>query len=346
MKILVVNNAAPFVRGGAEELADNLVTQLNAARGVTAELLRVPFRWEPAERLIDEILLNRLMRIYGADRMIGLKFPAYLIPHPSKTLWLLHQFRQAYDLYDSGHSHLAGHPQEQELLSIVREADRQCFAEARQIFTNSPVTERRLEYYNATKSTVLYPPLNHRELFLGGDYGNYIFAGGRVSPGKRQQLLVEAMRLVKSGVKLVIAGPPDDAETQHAIERLAGQNGIEGRVELRLGFRDIQEIASLANGALACACLPIDEDSLSYVAMEAFAAAKAVITTRDAGGLLEIVRDGQTGLVTEPTAAGLAEAIDELAGNPTRAKIMGQAAREVLADKKLTWPATIERLLA
>jgi glycosyltransferase involved in cell wall biosynthesis len=346
MKILVVNNAAPFVRGGAEELADHLVRHLNATRGVAAELLRVPFRWEPAERLTDEILLNRLLRIYGADRMIGLKFPAYLIPHPNKTLWLLHQFRQAYDLYDSGHSHLSGHPQEQQHQSVVREADRQCFAESRRIFTNSPVTARRLEFYNSMKATVLYPPLNHPELFLGGEYGNYIFAGGRVSPGKRQHLLIEAMRHVRSGIKLVIAGPPDDVETRVAIERLASEYGVGHKVEFRLGFRDVQEIASLANGALACACLPIDEDSLSYVAMEAFAAAKAVITTRDAGGLLEIVRDGETGLVAEPTAAGLAEAIDTLAGSPDRAKDMGTAARQVLADKKLTWPATIERLLS
>jgi hypothetical protein len=49
MKVLVVNNAAPFVRGGAEELADHLVRELNATKGVEAELMRIPFRWEPAE---------------------------------------------------------------------------------------------------------------------------------------------------------------------------------------------------------------------------------------------------------------------------------------------------------
>ena len=62
MRVLVLNNAAPFIRGGAEELADQLVARLNATSGVEAELLRVPFRYEPAERIIEEILLSQNLR--------------------------------------------------------------------------------------------------------------------------------------------------------------------------------------------------------------------------------------------------------------------------------------------
>ena len=74
--------------------------------GHDAELLRIPFRWDPAERLYDEMLACRMMRLYNVDRVIGLKFPAYLIPHPHKTLWLIHQYRQAYDLAHSPMSNL------------------------------------------------------------------------------------------------------------------------------------------------------------------------------------------------------------------------------------------------
>ena len=101
MRVLVLNNAAPFIRGGAEELADQLVARLNATSGIEAELLRVPFRSEPADRIVEQILLSQSLRLYNVDRVIGLKFPTYLIPHPTKILWLLHQFRQAYDLYES-----------------------------------------------------------------------------------------------------------------------------------------------------------------------------------------------------------------------------------------------------
>ena len=71
MKVLVVNNAAPFIRGGAEELADRLVLELNATKGIEAELLRVPFRWEPAEVIVEQILLNLNLKLYQVDSVIA-----------------------------------------------------------------------------------------------------------------------------------------------------------------------------------------------------------------------------------------------------------------------------------
>lgn len=50
MKVLVVNNMAPFVWGGAEELAAHLVKNLVLA-GHEAQVLRIPFQWEPASRI-------------------------------------------------------------------------------------------------------------------------------------------------------------------------------------------------------------------------------------------------------------------------------------------------------
>ena len=345
MKVLVLNNAAPFIRGGAEELADCLVRRLNGTKGVEAELLRVPFQWEPAERIVDEILLNRNLQLYNVDRTIALKFPAYLIPHPDKTLWLLHQFRQAYDLYESGLSHLCSDGRGAEIARLARKADDQLFATCRRIFTNSPVTQGRLKKFNGFDSAVLYPPLNDPCRFKGGEYGGYIFAGGRVGDGKRQRLLVEAMRYVRSEVRLVVAGPPEDHAAGATLDALVAIHDLRGCVELRLGYRARGEIAALANDALACAYLPIDEDSLGYVTMEAFAAAKAVVTARDAGGLLEIVRDEETGFVVDPEPQAIAAAFDRLAGDRRRTAAMGRAAKELLDSKGITWERTIARLL-
>ena len=44
------------------------------------------------------------------DRVIALKFPAYLVPHRQKVLWILHQYRQAYDLWDAGKSNIPDTP--------------------------------------------------------------------------------------------------------------------------------------------------------------------------------------------------------------------------------------------
>jgi glycosyltransferase involved in cell wall biosynthesis len=193
--------------------------------------------------------------------------------------------------------------------------------------------------FNGFSSTVLDP-----ERFRGGEYGSYVFAGGRVGAGKRQHLLVEAMGMVKSGTKLVVAGPLEDDEYGRKLRGLIDQYGLSSRVELKLGFHGRDEIANFVNGALACAYIPVDEDSMGYVTMEAFCAAKAVLTVRDSGGVLELVRDGATGVVADPDPNSIAAGLDRLA-DARAAREVGLAARAFLATKSLSWERTIERLL-
>ena len=147
MKILIVNNMAPFLWGGAEELAKHLQNNFSLA-GHSAEILRIPFQWEPAARIPSQMLMVRAFELDNVDHVIALKFPAYLIRHPRKTLWLLHQFRQAYDLYESGHTNLPPGQSGLELKSVILNADNEIFAECRKIFTNSEVTRQRLRKYN------------------------------------------------------------------------------------------------------------------------------------------------------------------------------------------------------
>ena len=344
MKVLVVNNAAPFQRGGAEELADHLVRRLNATPGVQSELVRIPFAWEPAERLIEEMLIARGLRLPNVDRVIGLKFPAYMVPHHDKVLWLLHQFRQAYDLSEAGQSHLDFDETGRSVKAAIRAADNACFAECRKIYCNSPVTQNRLMKFNGVASEVLYPPLNDGELFTGGDYGDYVFAGGRVAAGKRQHLLIEALALLPNGPRLVIAGPPENEAYADRLRKLVEDLDLKDRVSLRFGFHPREDIARWANDALACAYLPFDEDSVGYVTMEAFAAGKAVLTVTDSGGLLEIVSEA-TGAVSEPTPAALAEALARLTSDRSLAMARGAAARDLWRNKNVTWEATVRRLL-
>jgi len=343
VKILVLNNAAPFIRGGAEALADELVRQLNAVNGVESEQLRIPFQWIPSERLIEEILIARSLRLQNVDRVIALKFPAYLIEHPNKTLWLLHQYRQAYDLGDAGQG-LGTGERDMTLKRAITAADNRAFAACRSIYVNSPVTHARLKHYNGVDSTILYPPVNDEHLFAGGQSQGYIFAGGRVAPGKRQHLLVEAMALRGPGPRLIIAGPPDSEAYAQSLRDLVAQHRLEDQVDLIFGFHPREQIAAWVNGAMACAYLPYDEDAHGYVTQEAFVAGKAVLTVRDAGGVLDIVND-ETGVVAEPEVRSLAEGLAELSSEATAAR-KGAAARALYNGRGITWAETIEKLLS
>ena len=70
------------------------------------------------------------------------------------------------------------------------------------------------------------------------------------------------------------------------------------------------------------------------------------MTTTDAGGVLDIVRDGITGLVIEPEAEALGAAMTELIFGNQWAARLGRAGRAAMEAEQLNWASTIEKLLS
>jgi len=344
MKVLVVNNMAPFVWGGGEELAAHLQKNLVIA-GHDAEILRIPFQWEPAACIPTQMLMVRAFELWNVDHVIALKFPAYLIRHPKKTFWLVHQYRQAYDLYDVGHTNLPSGPEGVELKHLIHQADKEAFEESRNMFTISEVTRRRLLKYNGVDAEVLVPPVNDPELFPGGSPGDYIFAAGRVNSMKRQHLLLDALAKTDARVKLVIAGPPDSPDDATRLLESVERLGLAGRVKLDLRFLPRQVYADYVNHSAAVAYLPYDEDAMSYVATEAATASKALITTTDSGGILALVKPGETGWVAQPDPDSLAVSMNAVFQDSARTGNYGRNANALWTGMNINWPQTVATLL-
>lgn len=344
MKIAVLNNSVPFLRGGAEDLADALVREFEA-RGHDAELVKVPLRWASPLQVAESMVAAASLRIPQADLVVALKFPAYLVPHPRKVIWLLHQFRQVYDLWGTDLQDIPSDRQGQRLRAAIREADMQAFSESRSIFCNSTVTANRLRDYNGVGSTVLLPPHREAGSFRPGPYGDYVLAIGRVNEAKRQHLLVEAMAHAPAGVRLVVAGSPETDGDVRKIHDLIDKHGLADRVQLVARYISDEEKVSLLAGARAVAYVPVDEDSYGYVTAEAMMSAKPVITCSDSGGVLELVRDGVTGWIAPPSPEELGLVISECAADPERCASLGALARQAVDDLDLSWDRTIDRLL-
>ena len=344
MKVLIVNSMAPFVWGEAEELALHLQKNLIIA-GHEAEILRIPFQWEPATRIPSQMLMARAFELWNVDHVVALRFPAYLVRHPNKTLWLVHQYRQAYDLFDSNQTNLKQGQMGNDVPSLIIKADNECFLESKNIFTISEITRQRLVRYNGIDAKVLLFPVNDPELFIGGKTGDYIFAAGRVNSMKRQHLLLEALSLTAKDTKLIIAGPPDAPADAQKLMETAARLGLENRVQFDLRFLPRETYAEYVNGSAAVAYLPFNEDCAGYVAMESATAGKALITTTDSGGVLALVKHEETGWVTEPTPLSLAEAMNSVGGDPKRTQSYGMAAKELWLTLGISWPKTVETLL-
>jgi glycosyltransferase involved in cell wall biosynthesis len=162
----------------------------------------------------------------------------------------------------------------------------------------------------------------------------------------RQQLLVEALAQTVSCPRLVVAGAPDTPEDANRLRETVRRLRLEDHVVLDFGLHAVTKIAYYVNHAKACTYMPVGEESVEYVAMQAVAASKPVITARDSGPILQLVLNGETGCVTESDVEDIARAIDFLVSEPARSQEMGCAARCLWDSFQATWPSTIERLLS
>jgi glycosyltransferase involved in cell wall biosynthesis len=347
MNVLILNTQVPFCYGGAEVLAEDLQTQLREA-GHRAEILTLPFKWYPQQTLANTILASKLMDVsnfngVNIDKVIALKFPMWLIPHPEMSLWILHQHRAAYDLWDSSLSDLAGMPDGRALRDMIRREDTAAINACKGVFTISRNVTGRLKQYNNIASEVLYPPPRSMELFRVDSYGDFFFFPSRITPIKRQELVIEALVHVPEPVKVVFAGEADSPHYLEKLKKRADELGVSGKVEWR-GRISEQEKFDLYANALMVIFTPVDED-YGYVTPEAMLSSKAVLTLEDAGGAAEFVQHEKNGLLVQADPRAMALAISRAWNDRAEAERLGAAARERIATIDLSWEKILENLL-
>lgn len=341
--IAVVTSSPPFAEGGHLVMARELVRALREA-GHESGLIVTPqnrFGQQGSAYLAawctDVQLAHEEKKV---DQVISLRFPGYAVQHPNHVLWLNHRMREYYDLWDQFSSHLSwkGKIKEGARRALIHRVDKHLFNRMQRRFVISGTVQARLRRFGNIQSDVLYPPPPMREYRHEG-YGDYIFGVSRLSPLKRFDLVLRALaEPVAASIRCVIAGEGAELERLRA---LASHLDIEHRVQFVGRLSDEDMIGHLAR-CRAVVFPPFNED-YGFVTVEAYMCGKAVITCTDSGGPSELVRDGETGFVTDPTPEGLAEAMRKLTDDRTLAQRMGEAGHAVAAQ--MTWPKAIEQLL-
>jgi glycosyltransferase involved in cell wall biosynthesis len=333
----------PFFQGGTELLCAALRDEL-CARGYEATLVSMPFRWYPKDEIGKSCLAWRMLDLSESngkkiDLVIGTKFPSYVVNHERKVTWLVHQFRQVYDLLGTEFSEFRCCAEDQPIREMIVQIDRKTLLESRRIFTISRNVEQRLRHFLGIEGTTLYPPPRGRDRFRSGEFGSYVLAVGRLEATKRLAPLVEAMRFTDPEMRCVLVGRGQEEAT---LRSLAERAGVADRVQFRPEV-DFDELVRLYSGCLAVYYAPFDED-YGLVAVEAFLSHKPVITAPDSGGPLEFVEDGVTGIVVEPRAAEIGERIRRLHADRRGAEALGHAGFERV--KHVDWDPVIDALLS
>src|SRR5215813_10386897 len=208
--VLVAATQVPFQRAGAEWHAHALHQQLRT-HGFRADLVQVPFQWDPRPEVLKGALSWRLLdltRTSGVpvDLLVATRFPSYVARHPNKVVWLFHQFRQAYDLHDAGKEGFPDTPDGRALHEHVVALDNQALRECRRIFTTSETNARRLRKYNGLEAEILRLPLLDPGAFRHEAAEGYVLSVGRLESLKRTDLLLHALALVPPPARAEVVG--------------------------------------------------------------------------------------------------------------------------------------------
>ena len=156
-----------------------------------------------------------------------------------------------------------------------------------------------------------------------GDGRHFLFVG-KLEPLKGIDTLLEAARQVP-GAKVLLAGGCEDAGVRARLAQLPPN------VEY-LGVQAADNVRRLMAEARAVVVPSVWYENQPMVILEAFSVGVPVIGSR-LGGIPELVPDGERGLLIEPgNAGGLAAGIRALQDSPERARTMGAAAREYVAE--------------
>jgi glycosyltransferase involved in cell wall biosynthesis len=345
MRVIIASTCVPFIDGGGRLIVRWTAEAMRAA-GHEVEEFYLPFPGG-ARASLPAILGLRAMPFAGsADRLVAIRWPAHVIRHENKATWFIHHYRQLFDLWDTPYRGVPANSEGLAYREALRRIDNLGLEESRDLFSNSLIVRDRVRQYNGLDPEPLLPPLGgDTSRFYTDSYGDFIFYPSRVTTIKRQLLAIQAMRYTTSGVRLVIAGRSESAAYSREMESFVRENGLEDKVDLRLGWLDETEKADLLARCLALAYLPLDEDSYGYPALEASHSAKPIVTLRDAGGALEFVRDGHEGLVADPNPRSLAVAFDRLYEDRAAAERMGVQSSARRTELDITWDHVIRRLL-
>jgi glycosyltransferase involved in cell wall biosynthesis len=159
------------------------------------------------------------------------------------------------------------------------------------------------------------------ELGLEGDV--LVFAG-RLGPQKALGVGLHALATTPD-VTLVVAG---DGPERDALERRVGELGLDGRVRF-LGSVPRERVLRLFRAADA-SLLPSAWENFPHTVVESLAVGCPVIATA-VGGVPEVVRDGENGLLVAPgDPDALANAIGRFfADDALRARLSEAAVRSV-----------------
>ncbi|HET8930385.1 MAG TPA: glycosyltransferase family 4 protein [Acidimicrobiales bacterium] len=307
------------------------------------------------------------------DLVISTSPPSYVHRHRAHLALFFHHHRIFYDLEDTyvdagfasdpeAHAHAA---------RLVRDLDRDRLGAVSTFLCPSETVAGRLARFNGRRETLPF----QAGIGVAAEGETVVDAGVAETVGvlgvtrhefpKRAELLVAAAHLLDAKIPVTCTGTGGRlAFTRDLDARLSTREvtvealddaalwcntgtpperpvAMIGRVDFvgHVSDRRLDELYASAR----CVVAPAYDEDYGLTAIEAMHHGRPVIVCRDGGGLAELVDDGETGLVVEPTPAAIAAAVIRLHADDELATRLGRNGRARAAE--LSWSRAADQLL-
>jgi len=326
-----------------------------------------PSHWSAAQGFFEYLsIVERCRRVdtTGLDLLISTQPGSYAARHHRHLAIMYHHQRVFYDLADvfvqAGFADPVLHA---ECVDGVRRIDAELFAEVDGFLASSEEFERRLLRFNGLASLgVFHAGIGFRSGQFGSDPpappGDTILCVSRHEFPKRTELFAQSATIHRRPSVIVGSGgrmswvaelarrwchSEADPSIEEPGDTWLRQVPDEFQMEIEpVAIGDLRLAGHVSVGALEaaylaarCVVAPALGEDYGLTVIEAMAHGRPVIVCSDGGGLVDFVEDGVNGLVVEPTAAAISDAVERLTSDDDLAAELGLEAWR--KSREYTW---------
>jgi hypothetical protein len=309
MNILIAGSVIGDYGTEESRLITAVATELEAC-GHRVDSFLLPFERDMLS-VIEQCSAYQLLDVSSADLLITIGFPACMINHPNKRVYLFESLPAYNEYWDTEYGVLSS-PQYNRIRKTIFLIERQIIQSSKLILTNSKLLAQDYWDRHQYSCECYYFPLENEMLSLPSEFESqdpFLIMETSLLPHQRFELAIEAMLLVEDIVLNVFVSRTQTTYWDFA-SQLIKERGAEKRIRLFKGTIP-QELIENASGYLH---VDFESRRIPAIARSLIEAGCPIIAPVDCGAMKELIVDSKRGKCTGGKPEEISSAISKYTG--------------------------------